>query len=283
MMLPQSISQACSTTGARTFSRQRPSLCGAPATAAAFPPSPLQEAGGRELAASVRTHTEAMYRFRMLSRAEAAVQVAYVDTWVQLATVCCELLEQAAACCHRLAAEGVEDAFTATPRGRDYLSGVGQVYGGLALLIVAAQVYSPWLRTAGVAGEEVWKLCSKGQQAWESSGVEGMVKGVLSSPAVADLDSVGESGEAAGRQVCETVCGERRAPLLCGICLLPVLPFQYPTVEWGGRYYLLPLANLWANRVAADPQVCRRCSCDVEEDCGSHVSKVICHPALLVK
>ena len=39
MMLPHSISQACSTTGARTFSRQRPSLCGA--LASALPGCPL--------------------------------------------------------------------------------------------------------------------------------------------------------------------------------------------------------------------------------------------------
>eukprot|EP00271_Cylindrocystis_brebissonii_P011277 TRINITY_DN283_c1_g1_i1.p1 TRINITY_DN283_c1_g1~~TRINITY_DN283_c1_g1_i1.p1 ORF type:complete len:2298 (-),score=513.50 TRINITY_DN283_c1_g1_i1:535-7245(-) len=209
----------------------------------------------KDLQAAVELHCRALYCFRILRCASASSQQAYVEAWAGLATVCASILEQASEVWEKAVEADIEPALMASSKGKVYLAGVCQIHCVSLVLAAAAQLYSPWLRTAGEVGQQLWDQLLRASSAWEASGLEAVVTGVL--PGLADRlawaesESAMDCAEVAACQVSECVLADPLPLLLCGISLLPVLVFDsVAAVDWEGRHYLLPLVNLWANQVS---------------------------------
>lgn len=209
-----------------------------------------------DLRAAVVQHARALYWFQILNSANASTQNQYIAAWASLARQCALLLEEAAEFSKRLHKEGQEKTILETSEGCDYLAGVGQIYGVFAVLAGTAQLHAMWLLGTGSVGTTLWTDLLRSSAAWEG-GLEAWVtrgtQPLAESCTWREPWRAEEWAETAAIRAAVEM-REGRLQAACGLCRLPLLTSHVvPAVEWDGCYYLLPLANLWANRVSRTP------------------------------
>ncbi|KAJ7568249.1 hypothetical protein O6H91_01G024800 [Diphasiastrum complanatum] len=182
-------------------------------------------------------------------------QLAYMQAWNALASVCASELAHGRALWQSAKLAGMCSSLISHSQGRSYFVALGQIHAVYLILEAAVLLYRPWLEVVSDQGKEVKAALRRCQTDWSDlkdavySAIlefEGRSALLSSWESLERICSIGEASDIISyRQECQT---------LCRLSLLPLHKnFGVPAVKWGEYQYFLPLANLWANCVSMKP------------------------------
>ncbi|MCO5582417.1 hypothetical protein L7F22_036311 [Adiantum nelumboides] len=187
-----------------------------------------------------------------------ADQCAFVEAWASILAVCASELEHALDVWKQAQLADVHLALVADLQGKSYFAAIGQVYVVALILAATSNFYKRWLHVATKTGESLQADLERCRAVWmETNLKEGVclaLNGLSDSMPTSVVSWKGIEGFPT--VVLEAYQQAARAPVqsICKISLLPMAVFScLRSVEWCGASYLLPLANLWANRISQKP------------------------------
>ncbi|KAG6556192.1 hypothetical protein Mapa_002133 [Marchantia paleacea] len=212
----------------------------------------------KDLRAAAEQHTRALEAFQLLISATVQEQLLYVKAWSALASSCASELELGMIFWQRAVQAQSQSHLLTHRQGRNYFAALGQVYSVFLVLQATVRLHAPWLEVAGEKGKAVNRLIDECRTFWLGSGLKDAVYWALS-----DANESLPSTRTSWQGILDLSIAVNLASLkhtkgevqpVCGLSLLPLKTLSgMATVEWGGRQYYLPLANMWANCVENEP------------------------------
>ncbi|OAE31938.1 hypothetical protein AXG93_4485s1250 [Marchantia polymorpha subsp. ruderalis] len=212
----------------------------------------------KDLRAAAEQHTRALEAFQLLISATVQEQLLYVKAWSALASSCASELELGMIFWQRAVQAQSQSHLLTHRQGRNYFAALGQVYSVFLVLEATVRLHAPWLEVAGEKGKAVNRLIDECRTCWLGSGLKDAVYWALS-----DANESLPSTRTSWQGILDLSIAVNIASLkhtkgevqpVCGLSLLPMKTLSgMASVEWGGRQYYLPLANMWANCVENEP------------------------------
>eukprot|EP00250_Pteridium_aquilinum_P012087 c20502_g1_i1 orf=208-2220(+) len=198
--------------------------------------------------------------FALLGSTSLADQCTFVKAWASILAVCAAELELALSVWKQAQNADVHLGLLADLQGKRYFAAIGQVYVVALTLATASNFYKPWLRTASKEAESLLADLARCKAVWLQTdlkeGVRLALDGLEGSVPSSVLLWKGIEGFAAAALEAYLQAGNASVHSVCRMSLLPIAPFNdagLPPVQWSGSNYLLPLANMWVNRVSHEP------------------------------
>ncbi|KAL3686696.1 hypothetical protein R1sor_013005 [Riccia sorocarpa] len=223
-----------------------------------FQSNEIDSLARKDLRAAAEHHTRALETFHLLISATVEEQLLYVKAWSALASSCASELELGMIFWQRAVEAQAQSHLLTHRKGRNYFAALGQVYGVYLILDATARLHASWLEVAGEKGKAIHRLMDQCRSCWNGSGLKDAVYWALSEA----NDSLGPTN-ISWQAILDLSIAVNLASLkhaksgeqpVCGLSLLTLQTLPgVATVEWGGRHYFLPLANMWANCVESEP------------------------------
>lgn len=212
--------------------------------------------------AEVELDSQEATRLTLLGSASTGDQYSFVKAWAAILAVCASELEHASNVWKQAQDADAHLDLLADLKGKRYFAAIGQIYVVALILATASNFYKPWLAVAAKEGEGLKESLERCKAAWLQTDLKEAVRfalcgleGLLPSSLVPWKGIVGFA-TIAHRAYIQAANVSSPSHSVCGLSLLPFLPFSYtglPSVQWSGSSYLLPLANMWANCVSHEP------------------------------
>lgn len=129
----------------------------------------------------------------------------------------------------------------------------------VAVLGASAKLYKPWILSCSIDSTSIYTLLEECYTLWSTSGMEEAIQDIYDS-----IDLEYHSTVKALRDSIRFIHGHDELTLgnhilnqQVSVCRLSLLNSEaVPDIKmvlWNGKYYFLPLANLWANLISCDP------------------------------
>lgn len=215
-----------------------------------------------DMAVAAQLDSQEATRLTLLGSASTDDQYSFVKAWAAILAVCASELEHASNVWKQAQDADAHLALLADLKGKRYFAAIGQIYVVALILATASNFYKPWLAAAAKEGESLKESLERCKAAWLQTDLKEAVRfalcgleGLLPSSLV-PWKGIEGFATIAHRAYIQAANVSSPSHSICGLSLLPFLPFSYtglPSVQWSGSSYLLPLANMWANCVSHEP------------------------------
>ncbi|KAH7845357.1 hypothetical protein Vadar_001102 [Vaccinium darrowii] len=186
-------------------------------------------------------------------------QGTYVYTWSKMISVCAQELKHGSWIWKQLVEKNIQSEILSEPRGKGFILALGEIYRVVAVLGASAKLCKPWILSSSIDSTSIYTLLEECYTLWSTSGMEKALQDIYD-----PIDLEYHSTVKALRDSIRFIHGHDELTLgnhilnqQVSVCRLSLLNSEaVPDIKlvlWNGKYYFLPLANLWANLISCDP------------------------------